>query len=141
MTKIKVYEGKLATVRGLDGVTFVVFDEKGNPIMETILKLDKLGSLLFGNTEPCLYIPTGVDRIGKKIESKQQEIFLPLGQWEQREADIDAAVAPFEVDGWFANKRDLQNPRRFVRHENTAELVGAYYDVRFERFIEDPTEK
>jgi hypothetical protein len=141
MKKTKVYEGELRTVRGLESVTFVVFDEKNNPIMETTVKLENLGALLFGASVKCLYIPTGVDRIGKKTETKQEEIFVPFGPWEQREVDVDTALASFEVDGWFANRRDLQDPRRFVKHENNAELLGAFYDVRFERFIEDPTKQ
>lgn len=141
MKKIKVYFGEISTVRGLESVTFVLFDEGNNPIMETTVSLGNLGGLLLGDKVNCVYIPTGVDRIGKKTQSKQEEVFVPFGPWAQREVFLDEALKPFEVDGWFANRRDLQDPKRFIKHENNKELFGAYYDVRFERFIENPNEE
>jgi len=140
MKKVSVYHGEVSAVRGLESFIFVLFDEANNPIMETTVSMEKLGALLFGDRVKCVYIPTGVDRIGKKTQTKQEEVFVKFGPWEEREADVDVALAPFEVDGWFANRRDLQSPKTFIRHENGNELQGAYYDVRFERYIDNSTE-
>jgi hypothetical protein len=61
----------------------------------------------------------GMDRVGLRAEHKTE--LVPFDCFTQRDdtAAADAALAPFEVDGWSATRNDLVNSHRCVRDGGT----------------------
>ena len=116
-------------------VKFIVKDHNGEPVFEIDVLNSILGDIMYDGGGACQYTPVGIEKIGKVKETKTMEVFVSFGPWEERLEYMNKALAPFEVDGWIGRRVDLQDPRRFIKHENGKELVGAYYEVHFDRFV------
>lgn len=69
------------------------------------------------------YKLTNLDRVGKRCETKRVAVQRP-----DTDADVDAILAPFEVDGWQARRRDIQNHHNWCGKNEVAVLFTRYVD-------------
>lgn len=125
------YRGKIEPVLKGDTVTFIVKNRTDDSIFEIKVLISDLGDLIYHGVD-CEYIPSGVDIVDENKETKSAEVFVAAGPWNKLEENIEEALLPFKSDGWIGNIQDLKDPKRFIRHE---EELGAYYNVRFSRYI------
>ena len=65
-------------------------------------------------------------KIGMRLESKK--VFVPCKQYRPTDAQMDAVLAPFEIDGWEGSRCDMYN------HHNRVSNSG--YHVRFRRLVQ-----
>jgi len=78
-----------------------------------------------------------MDRVGKKLEIKHEEILLSnkyiLSNEEEELVKIAAIlVKPYEVDGWIGRSQDMRNYHNIIK--NTKD--GTVYKVSFCRWVE-----
>ncbi len=78
---------------------------------------------------------SGVAHIGKTREYKSEVVWVPDSYKDDRGDIVNAALAPFEVDGWVGSRADATNHHCRVRR-NAARLGGSNMRVGFYRFVE-----
>jgi len=125
------YRGKIEPILKGDTVTFIVKNRNGDSIFEIKVLTSDLGNMIYHDVD-CEYLQSGVDIVDENKEIKSVEVFVAAGPWDKLEENIEEALLPFKSDGWVANTQDLKDPKRFIRHE---EELGAYYNVRFSRYM------
>ncbi len=86
---------------------------------------------------PAVLQRVAVRSIGKKRELKEEEVFVPSGDYKNRENIGRKAVAPFEVDGWEChNVSDTSNHHRWTNKEPPKGKKGNWHRVTFFRFVD-----
>jgi hypothetical protein len=70
----------------------------------------------------CVFELRGLDKVGKRREHKHEMVPLPKS-YGLTDEEIDAALAPFEVDGWKGSHYDAKNSRNYV-HGSGKSRIG-----------------
>jgi hypothetical protein len=118
----------------------------GIEFLRVELDAEALGLTLTGlGRQDCAFRMNGLDKIGKQREIKTEVVFVPTPpsyQENDRRANAQAAIAPYEVDGWIGYVCDAMNHHRSSRYKDgVAADGGSWYTVSFTRFVDatDPT--
>ena len=123
-----------------DSFAVTLSDVEGTDVMTICLGGDEMMRLLTGSIVACSFVPFfGAKKVGKKREKATQEVFIPFGPFEEYEQYVESALKSFEVEGWIAHREDLKDPRCFVRYQGPKMEPGAWYNVRFERYVDPET--
>jgi hypothetical protein len=97
----------------------------GCRVLDVYLAYDEFSKALTSSQGEATIEIRNLTNIGKKLES--HECLVPFQFSNDSEKDIDAALKPFEVDGWKAWRSDMTN------HHNGG---NGMQRVRFFRYVE-----
>lgn len=97
------------------GIIISLTDELSrSQCVEIHLSVEALGECLTQSEQPCEF-EWRPDVVGKVAENKEE--IVPFNFTEKSKEKMDKAVAPFEVDGWFARRDDMVNHHRRVGND------------------------
>lgn len=115
-----------------DRIRIRVEDEtSGIEFIEVRLTPEALGLALTGLAyQECSYEFFGLENVGKRREVKTEIVTVSGNGWQLTDEEKRQALAPFEVDGWTGNERDLSN------HHKMAKGDSKRFYVTFSRFVE-----
>lgn len=75
----------------------------------------------------------GLDLVGKRIEHKEELVFVPGESYEPRHKKFaQMAIEAFELDGWKGSLRDADNSKRIAERRSD----GNVYTVGFVRYVQ-----
>ncbi len=115
-------------------ISIEVKDERaGCRVVRVTIGLAEFAECLTGHAfVKCALEVDDTGRVGKIRENKT-EIIPPLGNTYSRDEDlITEALAPFEVDGWTADRSDMTNGHRSTPRGQS---------VGFIRYVDPPKEQ
>jgi hypothetical protein len=124
-------EGNITIVRysSTDRMEIAIEDKlSGTQFLRAELSAHDLMLALTGQGNIPIVFELRAHNVGKKAEHKTE--WVPVPQFHPTDQEIDAALNPFEQDGWVARRSDLGNHHC---HEGTDE--GHKYQVAFTRFV------
>ena len=87
---------------------------------------------------PCEFELRGLDNIGKTVERKTENVYIPLRTHPlvmsdpARRERAEAAIAKYEIDGWTGRVSNALNHHRRI----SGDVEGEWYKVAFFRFVE-----
>lgn len=114
------------------GVSIRIEDAvSGTEIVDVNMTLLTFAEMISGSSmRPVDVEFHGAPAFGKMRETKTEVVFIPDGEWKDREARAKKALKAFEVDGWSGNLSDALNHHRSKGQGKQ--------EVGFTRFV-DPT--
>lgn len=133
------FDGRIRISRvsstGSDGdyVQLTMYDEKSRiQFLTANIPIDSFGRVVTGGPETeCQVELRGVERIGCTHEHKTEFVPGTVSYTKgDRNAVAQAAIAPFEVDGWRAHLSDFGNQHRSKEKDG---VKG--YNVTFHRYV------
>ena len=134
----KQYPGRidiLRPTRGAERFIQMRLEDEGSRcvVIDIRMTMEDFGNAItgLGNT-PCKFQLLGVKQVGKRVEHKAVEVFVPDGTSDTRSERIRVAVVAYEKDGWRGDDNDAQNWHRAARSENR----GTWYNVQYTRFVD-----
>lgn len=119
---------------GPDEIHIMIEDDvSATRVLELRMTPEEYGYAISGLAyRPCQLEVYKDAPLGKKHEHKTE--LLPVEAFLSRsdEAAIEAALKPFEVDGWRAYRGDIPNAHRWVRMQDGSSTA---YRVSFHRYV------
>lgn len=113
------------------GVRIYVIDESsGCAVIEIDISHEQFGKAVTGRGDCECTMELTPENAGKKHEHKTEAVAWKWSGHRNRDDDPtkDAALAPFEVDGWRGSRSDLGNHHRQLR--------DGTYNVTFHRYVD-----
>ena len=112
----------------------------GCVILEAELTMEAYaeGVLTARHSVPCVVDLNDSGVIGQKVERKQEAVWVPSGDFKDRNKTAAKALKPFEKDGWRGSVTDATNHHRWIRKpppEGEKEGSGFWYNVTFHRYV------
>ena len=120
-------------------ITFRIEDRlSGIEFCEVHVSLEDFAKAITGQGGiPCRVEVRGLHLVGKRRENKTEQVFVPDGPFETREARAKAAVAEHEVDGWRGRVGDATNSHN--RISGGRDEGGYRMRVVFTRWVDEAT--
>lgn len=112
-------EGEAIHIRLEDDSSHIAF-------LDVYLSLEDFAKTLTNSYMDCEYELRGIQNVGKKLETKTENVPLNDPYMTTDEARLEA-LKPFEVDGWKARESDISNHHRYQKDS---------ISVTFSRFVE-----
>lgn len=112
------------------GISISIEDElSGVHFLEVELTSEQLGDAITGQgSVDCNFKLGGLEYIGMKRENKEEWIEIKKGEFiiqdHKRQEEL---LAPYEVDGWMAHQRDLENHHNFNQKKNAIRVSFVRY--------------
>ena len=75
-----------------------------------------------------------VEKVGMVQQNKTEEVYVPEGDYEMREARAKRALKQYEIDGWKGRVNDCLNMHRRIGPHATKK--GSMYSVTFTRHVD-----
>jgi hypothetical protein len=122
------FKGKISiTHSGLVGDTMfrICIDDvdAGVQIVEVVIDAINFAEALasIGHRD-CMVTATDLNHIGKQIERKHEWVEYPKGYSPSQE-DIENALAPYEIDGWMADRYGFSNSKNGRHIDNCRNIM------------------
>jgi len=83
----------------------------------------------------------GLDKIGKKLETKRIDVYFPKNYSSKTDPDdkiIENVLSEFEIDGWKGDKSYVKNHHNYIGEKSTE--LSDCYSMLFRRYIEKEKE-
>lgn len=127
-----------SNVEPYTGIGIDVEDEmSGTRILRVEMTIEAFGQAITGlGSCPCEF-QLSTKHAGKRREVKEEIVLYPR-YTKKDEREINAALAPHEVDGWYGRNGDVGNMHRYVSGKST-ETHDAFM-VTFIRFVDTEAE-
>jgi hypothetical protein len=147
---MKTLPGSISIVRrtGFEGETIVIELTDGmsrTRMLEVQMQMLDFARAVTGVGEmPCEFRLGNTELAGWTRDVKHEQVTIEYGTFEPTSAQVDEALAPFEVDGWKASHRwgdDMGNHHRMVFKPGDGYRMAAVsirretYRVVFVRFL------
>jgi len=99
------------------------------------MSLETFGRALFGlSSLPVEFELRGLDKVGKKLENKIEEVFIPCEtELYATDKEIRQAIKKYEVDGWIGRDENAKNHHNWVGYRG---IDGYTARVIFRRWVE-----
>ena len=117
---------------GVDYIQIEFGDESSlTRFLRATLSYEDFTRAVMGRGEiPCEFSLTA-DKVGLIRQHKEEEIFVPDGEFATRKKRATEAVKALEIDGWIGRGEDALNQHRLVKRKGQ----GAWYRVTFVRHV------
>jgi len=139
----KIYKGTIQMGRSTSShdetqrVTLDIEEDKSCVLIARVaMGTGAVGNFIVGGMAECTIEMYGgaYGRLGMKRENKTMKVFVPDGEFEDRNRRAEKAVRVAEGDGWRGRVSDATNQHCY---SGGGPNGGSYYNVVFARHVDD----